>query len=264
MDEPNHARSFLATGAAYDSYMGRYSRPLAVHFADAAGIAAGQRALDVGCGPGALTAELVDRLGAESVAAVDPSPPFVEECARRYPGVDVHQGSAESIPVGADSFDAALAQLVLHFVGDPDTAAQEMRRVVRPGGVVGACSWEFAGGMQMLRAFWDAANAIRPGAPDEARTLRFGSPGEIAGLFESAGLTDVSESVLEVSSTYSDFDELWSTFLAGVGPAGSFCVSLPDDERAALREELFRRLGSPAGSFELGATARCAVARVPA
>jgi SAM-dependent methyltransferase len=255
------AGSFLVSGQAYDRFMGRYSRPLAVAFADAAGVLAGQAALDVGCGPGALTGVLVDRLGAGSVSAVDPSPPFVSDCAARHPGVAVRLGQAEAIPFEAGRFDRVLAQLVLHFVTDPARCAGEFRRVLRPGGVAAACVWDFADGMQMLRQFWDAALAIEPAAPDEARTLRFGREGEIADLFVSAGLADVTETTLQVHSTYASFAELWSGFLAGVGPAGSYCVGLTEQRRAALHDELFRRLGAPAGAFTLAATARCASGR---
>ena len=123
MDEVEGARAFRATGGAYDSYMGRYSKPLAIRFADAAGVEHGQRVLDVGCGPGALTGVLVDRLGADAVAACDPSEPFLAACAERHPGVIVRQGRAEAIPFDDGAFDCALAQLVLHFVSDPDRAA---------------------------------------------------------------------------------------------------------------------------------------------
>ncbi len=116
----------------------------------------------------------------------------------------------------------------------------------------------------MLRHFWDAALSVDPNAPDEARTLRFGRQSEIVQLFESAGLEGVVETTLQVSTRYDSFEELWRGFLAGIGPAGSFCVALPDDVRAALRQELFRRVGSPAGSFTLRAMARCAHGRVPA
>jgi len=264
MDTNDTARSFLATGQAYDGFMGRYSRPLAVVFADQAGLPAGRTALDVGCGPGALTGVLVDRLGAGAVSAFDPSPPFVAECAARHPGVDVREGRAEAIPFDDARFDAALAQLVLHFVSEPARAARELRRVLRPGGVAAACVWDFAEGMQMLRHFWDAALAIDPHAPDEARTLRFGRPGEIAELLLSAGFDDIAETTLTVSARYQGFEELWAGFLAGVGPAGSFCMSLPQSERTALRAELFDRLGAPTGAFSLTATARCASGRSPA
>ncbi|HSJ91799.1 MAG TPA: SAM-dependent methyltransferase, partial [Ilumatobacter sp.] len=112
--------------------------------------------------------------------------------------------------------------------------------------------------------FWDAALELDPAAPDEARTMRFGRPGEIAALWEAAGLVDVEESTLAVASSYSGFDELWDGFLAGVGPAGAYCVSLGDADRLRLRSTLERRVGSPTGPFELGAVARAAVGRVPA
>jgi hypothetical protein len=137
-----------------------------------------------------------------------------------------------------------------------------MARVVRPGGVVSACVWDFDAGMEMLRGFWDAAAVIDPAAPDEAN-LRFGRAGEIAELFATVGMGDIVESTLHVSATYRTFDEMWDGFLAGVGPAGSYCVALADEDRIRLRDELFRRFGSPGGSFTLGAVARCAVARVP-
>jgi SAM-dependent methyltransferase len=243
--------------------MGRYSVPLAELFADAAGVASGQRVLDVGCGPGALTQVLVDRLGAGSVAACDPSSPFVAECGARLPGVDVRLGRAEQLPFDDGAFDAALAQLVLHFVSDPRAGIGEMRRTVRSGGAIGACVWDFADGMEMLRHFWNAAVAVDPDAPTEARTLRFGRPGEIVELFEAAGLVDIAESQLTVSSTYRDFDELWSSLLEGIGPAGAFVLSLPHDRREQLRQYLYERVGNPDGPFTLGAVARCAIGRVP-
>jgi SAM-dependent methyltransferase len=254
---------FRTSGDAYDAFMGRYSRSLAVAFADFAGVAAGQSALDVGCGPGALTSVLVDRLGAGAVSACDPSPNFVADCAARHPGVDVRAGRAEAIPFDGGGFDRVTAQLVLHFVSDTNRAAAEIRRVLRPGGVAAACVWDFAEGMQMLRAFWDAALAVDPDAPDEARTMRFGREGEISALLDVAGFGDVTETTLDVTSTYQSFDELWSGFLAGIGPAGTYCVSLPDERRDVVRDTLFDRLGSPAGAFVLGASARGARGHAP-
>lgn len=263
MEVPDGARSFLASGQAYDAFMGRYSRPLAIAFADAVGVTAGQSALDVGCGPGALTGVLVDRLGPGAVSAFDPSPSFVTECARRHPGVTVRPGRAEAMPFDEGRFDCALAQLVLHFVSDPGQAAHEFCRVLRPGGLAAACVWDFAEGMQMLRLFWDAALDVDPEAPDEAQTLKFGRQGEIAELFSSAGVGDITETTLTVRSRYVGFEDLWSGFLAGIGPAGSFCVSLADEQRADLRAGLFERLGSPSGAFTLTAKARCAYGRSP-
>ncbi len=257
------AGTFQTSGGAYDAFMGRYSAPLADLFADFAGIRAGQFALDVGCGPGALTRVLVERLGAESLAACDPSPPFVAECAARYPGVDVRSGKAEALPFDDAGFDAALSQLVLHFVSDASAAASELRRVTRPGGTVAACVWDFDQGMQMLRAFWDAALALDPSAPDEARVLRFSRRGEIPALFAAAGLVDIAETTLQVRTTYVDIDELWSGFLAGIGPAGAYCVSRTPAQQAELRGNLIDRLGAPDGPFTLTAIARAARGQVP-
>jgi SAM-dependent methyltransferase len=261
MAEVEGARNFQISGDAYDHFMGRYSRSLAVTFADALGLTQGQTALDVGCGPGALTGVLVDRLGADAVAACDPSEPFVAACHTRFPQVDVQVARAEQLPFPSQHFDAALAQLVFHFVSDGSQAASEMRRVVRPGGVVAATVWDFAEGMEMLRLFWDAALTIDPDAPDEARTLRFGGEGELFELFSAAGLSEVTESTLSVSSTYANFDELWSGFMAGIGPAGAYCVSLNEEAQQALHRELFNRLGPPSAPFTLKAVARFAQGR---
>ncbi len=257
------AATFLVPGDAYDRFMGRYSQPLSRLFADAAGVTEGQTALDVGCGPGALTGELVSRLGAAAVCGLDPSPVFVAECARRHPGVDVRAGRSEQIPFDAGRFDRVLCQLVLHFVTDGRAAVSEMRRVTAPGGTVAACVWDFSEGMEMLRLFWDAALAIEPAAPDEARTLRFARQGDIAELFTGAGIGEIHESMLRVESAYRDFDELWAGYLEGIGPAGAFCAGLTEDRRELLRRELHARLGSPAGRFTLQATARCVTGRVP-
>jgi SAM-dependent methyltransferase len=262
VEAPDSSRAFAISGSAYDTFMGRYSVPLAARFVDAAGVSTGDTALDVGCGPGALTGVLVERIGRDAVAACDPSPTFHLECAARHPGVVVRPGRAESIPFETDRFDHALAQLVLHFVSDPVRAAREMARVVRPGGTVAACVWDFEDGMDMLRGYWDAALTVDPGAPDEARTMRFGRRGEIAELFAAAGMCDIRESTLPVSSTYASFSELWDGFMAAVGPAGAHCASLTADDRTRLRDVLFDALGSPTGSIDLAAHARCAVGRV--
>ena len=263
-DEPvDGGWGFGVPGKDYDSFMGRYSRPLATQFADAAEVGAGLTVLDVGCGPGALTSELVTRLGVRSVMACDPSAPFVQECAARHPGVDVRRGPAEQIPFADGSFDVVLAQLVLHFVGHPTQALIEMQRVLRPGGRAAVCVWDSAGGMQMLRSFWEAALAVDPAAPDESRHLRFGTAGEASDLFAASGWRVLPETTLPVSAAYADFEDLWSGFLAGVGPAGAYCLGLPEQDRAEVRAQLFRGLGSPTGGFSLDAVARCTVAVAP-
>jgi SAM-dependent methyltransferase len=253
------AALFQVDADAYDRFMGRYSVVLAPRFASAAGIEAGLRALDVGCGPGALTTELVARLGAEAVAAADPSEPFVTAARERLPGVDVRVAVAESLPFADDTFDVALAQLVLHFVGDAEQGVREMARVTRPGGTIAACTWDSRGDMELLRTFWQAALALDDAAPDEPSTLRFTRGDELAEVFAANGVTDVRLVELHVAADYGDFDELWSSTLGGVGPVGAYVASRDDQQRASLRDELFRRLGSPTGAFTLGARAWTAV-----
>ena len=251
--------SFEVSGDAYDRFMGRYSRELAPVFADFCGVAAGQRVLDVGCGSGVLTEELASRLGAENVAGVDPSP-MLEACAARVPGADLRTGVAEELPWPDDAFDGAVAQLVVHFMDDPRAGVAEMARVVHPGGVVAACTWDFAGGMQLLSAFWEAARAVNPEAASETT---FGTLEELDELWNAQALEEIELGPLEVSTAYADFDEVWSSFKLGVGPAGQYLVSLEPEAQEAVREEYRRRLGEPAGSFELTARSWAARGRVP-
>ncbi len=246
--------SFFQDAAPYERFMGRFSRPLAGELAAAAGVAPGERVLDVGCGTGALTAALAAIVGAERVAAVDPSEPFVEACRAQAGGVDARVAPAEALPFEDDTFDCSLAQLVFHFVDDPAAAAAEMVRVTRPGGRVAACVWDFTGGMTLLRGYWDAALEVDPAAPDEVG--RFGgSRGELATLWRQAGLNEVVDGSLTVSSDYASFDELWQSFLGGVGPVGAHVASLDDERRDAVRAALRRRIGSPDGPFSLTARA---------
>ena len=227
--------SFSAGPEAYDRFMGRYSTPLAPRFADFASIGEAQRVLDVGCGPGALTGELVRRFGADAVAAVDPSPGFVEAAGRRNPGVDVRRAEAESLPFDDGSFDAALAQLVVHFMTDPAAGIAEMRRVTRGGGVVTACVWDHAGGAGPLARFWDAARELDPGVADES-DLPGAREGDLERLLHEAGLGDVEERLLTVEVEHGSFDEWWEPFTLGVGPAGAYVQGLAEDARDRLRE----------------------------
>jgi SAM-dependent methyltransferase len=235
--------TFEVAGDKYDRYMGRYSRALAPRFVELAGIAAGP-VLDVGCGPGALTAELAARLGAAAVAAVDPSEAFVAACRARVPGAAVEVASGEALPFGDGAFAAALSQLVLSFARDPDRFVAENRRVVRAGGVVASCMWE-ADGLGLVTPFWTAARRLDPAAPDES-AMPFRRAGE---------LRDVEVGALEVAATYADFDDYWSPFTFGVGPAGEYLVAQPPARRDALRDACRALLGDPPGGFTLTARA---------
>ncbi len=250
--------SFDVAADAYDLYMGRYSTPLAPQLADFAGVRAGQRALDVGCGPGALTGELVARLGAESVAAVDPSESFVEAARVRQPGVDVRQASAEELPFADDEFDAALAQLVVHFMADPVGGLREMARVALPGGVVAACVWDFAGGRGPISLLWTAAKQLDPAAEDESE-LAGARQGHLAKLLGDAGLRDVRESELAFDVEYGSFDEWWAPFTLGVGPGGAYVAALDASRRDQLRQRC-RELAPTPFAFEAVAWAARGIA----
>jgi len=227
--------SFDVAADSYDRFMGRYSAPLAPKLADLAGIKPGQRVLDVGCGPGALTAELVRRVGAANVEAVDPSERFVDAIRERIPDVEVQQASAEELPFRAESFDVALAQLVVHFMSDPVAGLREMRRVTRTGGVVAACVWDLSGSRSPLSVYWQAVHSLHPEAQDES-SLPGSREGQLAELFEAAGLSVVEDTDLSVSVEHPSFEEWWEPYTFGVGPAGSFIRKLDDAQRAEIRE----------------------------
>ena len=233
-------------------FMGRFSEPLAVRFAELAGVRRGQRVLDVGCGPGALTAELVNRAGADAVSAVEPSASFAAAVRKRLPGVDIRRSVAEELPFPDGGFDAAMAQLVVHFMADPVRGLREMGRVTRPGGVVAACVWDHAGGRGPLGVFWSAVRELDPAADDESG-LAGVREGHLAGLFAQAGLGGAQVTTLTVRVRYASFGRWWEPFTLGVGPAGAYVASLAPDQRAALREQCRRLL--PAGPVEVSATA---------
>jgi SAM-dependent methyltransferase len=236
--------TFTVAADAYDQFMGRYSVPLAPQFADLAGVVAGHRVLDVGCGPGALTAELVRRLGPDAVAAVDPSEPFVQAARERHPGVEVERASTEDLPLPDQSFDAALAQLVVHFMADPVAGLREMTRVTREEGVVAACVWDHAGGQGPLSAYWDAARELDPDVEGESK-LAGAREGHLTELFEVAGLREIEETHLEVSVEHPTFEDWWDPFTLGVGPAGGYVAGLDPERQAQLRERCREKFADP-------------------
>jgi 2-polyprenyl-3-methyl-5-hydroxy-6-metoxy-1,4-benzoquinol methylase len=197
---------------AYDRHVGRYGAGLAAALLAVVGIRLGMRALDVGCGTGALTTALARVLGPARVSAVDASRAFVETCRARAPGTDVRIGVAEELPFDDGEYDAVLAQLVLNHMNDPARGTREMRRVASSGGVVAACVWDFADGMRMLRTFWDAAASLDPVRASEfgaGKEMPFRHPDELRELWQTSGLTNVEVGELTVAVDYSDFEDFW-------------------------------------------------------
>jgi SAM-dependent methyltransferase len=253
-----------AAAEYYDRHVGRYNAELAQSLIAFAGVRPGQNALDVGCGPGALSRELVAVLGASNVSAVDPSQSFVAAAHERLPEVYIRVATAEDLPFGNDSFDHALAQLVVNFMADAHKGVSEMVRVTRPGGRISVATWDYAQGMTFLRKFWDAAIATDPhGADvDEGLTMRYCRPDELKQLFEEAGLQDIRTGEATPRGEYSSFADLWAPMLGGIGPSGVYVRSLDDAHREAFRAEFQRLLGVGDEPFELTAKAWLATGEV--
>jgi SAM-dependent methyltransferase len=237
--------SFEVPAESYDLFMGRYSRHLSSQMADLAGVEAGQEVLDVGAGPGALTTELVARVGPDYVAAVDPSEHFVEALRSRFPDVAVERATAEDLPFSDDDFDAALAQLVVHFMKDPVTGLREMARVTKLGGAVVACVWDHnAGGSGPMSVYYEALHRVDPSKPNESE--RPGTrPGHLAALFREAGLVDIEETTLIARVEHPTFEEWWAPYELGVGPISEVFQELGPERVAKLRE-LCREMLPPA------------------
>lgn len=248
--------SFAVTAEAYDAFMGRFSRPLATAFADLVDPAPGSHVLDVGSGPGALTAELLAR-GA-TVSAIDPAQAFADALAERHPEVEVRVGAAESLPYPDHAFDAAAAQLVVHFLRDPTVGVREMARVTRPGGLVAACVWDFEGDRAPLHAYWKAAVDVDPATTTEA-ALTGSREGDLSRVLTAAGLTDVVPGEVEVAVEFATFDDYWQPFTYGVGPAGVHCTGLTPDHREAVRARCRELLGP--GPFVVRGVAWAATGR---
>jgi SAM-dependent methyltransferase len=249
--------SFAVAPDAYDRFMGRYSNPLARLFADFGEVAGGQRVLDVGAGPGALTSELVSRVGAANVTAVEPSSSFVDALGERYPEVNSLHASAESLPFEDASFDAVLAQLVVNFMADPVQGLREMARVAGEDAVVSASVWDHGGGRGPLSPYWDVVREFDPEASGESE-LPGATEGHLTELFEAAGLRGVDEVALTVHVTHETFEEWWEPYTLGVGPAGAYASSLDNEQREELRALAAAKLRAP---FTIEARAWAARAR---
>jgi SAM-dependent methyltransferase len=245
---------------AYEYYVGRWSHPVAESFVKWLGVAAGGRWLDVGCGTGALTTVVLQAGGPGEVHGVDPSEGFLTHARRRTddPRSQFSVGDARALPFPDSRFDVVVSGLVLNFVPEPAVAAAELARVVTPGGVVAAYVWDYADGMQMIRHFWDAATELDPDAADQAEGRRFPlcRPQPLHQLWTAAGLGGVEVEPIEVPTRFPDFDDYWSPFLGGQGPAPGYVGTLDEDRRAALRALLRERLPTARdGSIPLSARA---------
>lgn len=247
--------SFDVSADAYGRFMGRFSERLADEFIAWAEARPGLTALDVGCGPGALTARLVEALGVASVRAIEPSPSFVVAVRERIPGLDVRQSSAASIPLPDDAVDLSMAQLVVNFMPDPIAGLQEMARVTRRGGSVAACVWDLGpDGRAPISLLWKAAHDLDSASTGEA-AMPGTRVGQLAGLAEEAGLSDIRDGELTVSAPFRDFEDWWEPYTHGIGPAGQYVAGLDEFHRNRLRDHCRELL--PAGPFELSATAWC-------
>ncbi len=250
-----------AAGDFYEPYVGRWSRVVAREFTAWLGAPAGQRWLDVGCGTGALSQTVLERCAAASLVGIDPSEGFIAH-AREHtvdPRAEFRTGDARNLPVESAAFDTAVSGLVLNFVPDHAKAVSEMRRAVRPHtGVVASYVWDYAGEMQMMRQFWDAAVGLDPAARDKDEGVRFPlcRPEPLRDLFVGAGLAKVEVRAIDAPTVFRDFDDYWTPFLGGQAPAPGYCMSLSEERRMALRDRLRKTLPSrPDGSIHLIARA---------
>jgi SAM-dependent methyltransferase len=258
--QADELKEVWASGQAYEQYMGRWSRQAAEQILDWLEVPAGRSWLDVGCGTGALSATILQRTQPARVVGIDSSDGFLAHARRQVdaPCAVFRPGDAQALPFGNGEFDAAVSGLVLNPVPDPDRMVAEMRRVVRRGGTVALYVWDYAGGMQLLRRFWDAAAALDPAARhlDEGPRFPICAPPPLADLFGRAGLAAVATRAIDVPTIFRDFDDFWSPFLGGQGPAPGYCLSLAEERRAQLRDHLRATLPTqPDGPIDLVARA---------
>ena len=248
------------SGDHYERFMGRWSRLVAEEFLAWLAIDARARWLDAGCGTGALSETILARATPRRVTGIDPAEAFVAFARHRLPDarIQFRIGDLQSLPVENGGFDIAVAGLVLNFVPEPARALSEMRRAVRPDGTVAVYVWDYAGEMQLLRHFWDAAAALDAAARelDEGRRFPICKPEPLLAAFDEAGFVDVEIRPIDIPTTFRDFDDYWSPFLGGQGPAPTYCASLPDAQREALRGLLCAELSAASdGSIRLKARA---------
>lgn len=251
-------------GGAYEAYIGRWSRRVAELFVDWLDAPAGRSWLDVGCGTGALAASIMARAAPARVVAIDRSADFVARAGDELddPRVVFLVGDAGALPLASASVDLVVSGLVLNFLPDPLAAVAELSRVARPGGTVAAYVWDYAGEMRPIRAFWDAASELEPSAREADEAVRFPlcRPDSLRSLFVESGLGAVSTQRIDIEAAFRDFDDYWTPFLSGVGPAPGYCAALTADQREALRTRLLARL-SPSGAGPIVMNARAFAVR---
>jgi len=248
-----------ASGDAYEPYVGRWSRLVARTFIAWLAVPPGSHWLDVGCGTGALSGTVLETAAPAAVTGVDASEGFIAYARAHVPGARFEKGNALALPVESAAFDAVVSGLMLNFVPDPAAAVAEMARAARPGGSVALYVWDYAGGMEMMRRFWDAAAALDPAGHEIDEGRRFAAvcnPGALAGFLAGAGLRDVATRPIDVPTVFRDVDDFWSPFLGAQGPAAAYAMSLGEKQRAALRDRILADLPlSPDGSIPLSARA---------
>jgi SAM-dependent methyltransferase len=236
------AKERWAAGDRYEPYVGRWSRKVAVELLDWLRVPPGATWLDVGCGTGALSSQILERERPSAIVGVDPSAEFIAHARSRVGDarVSFQVGDAQALPVESARFDAAAAALVLNFVPRPEAAMAQMVRAVKPGGTVAAYVWDYAGKMELMRFFWDAAVALDPAVAelDEGRRFPMCRPDALKALFDGAGLDAVEVRSLDIATPFRDFDDYWTPFLGGQGPAPGYAMSLDEGARVALRERI--------------------------
>lgn len=246
-------------GHPYERYVGRWSRRIAAPFLSWLNVPAGRKWLDVGCGTGAVCTAILERCSPASVVGVEPSEGFLAVARQALAGqVTLHSGSATAIPLANASIDATVCGLVLNFVPDPRAALLEMARVTRPGGTVAAYVWDYAGKMELMRLFWDAAVELDAAAAmlDEGVRFPLCRPQALEKLFAESGLAGIETRPFDIPTPFVDFDDYWQPFLGGQGPAPAYAMSLDENARARLRDCIRKRLPIEAnGSIRLMARA---------